>query len=507
MRGARHLAVMQKRIYQQQKQASAEEKAKPPEGYGTLHAQNEVVSAGVLPKPAGPIEKVRAHPLPSQWRNEDVLKRHERVINRHQKTVARRSSAHYARPVNRTHASSNVHASGTEQHGHYDHEMIVKLHLGESNVGTEDYDDFANDEGADKTVADRSKGVDADPHLILSIKPVRETFRSEELLGDTLARFDEASRKRIEHAWHVAFGRELADREFTSHVEYRTQTLTETARGMNPAVVSSALRAHAKAEADELRTAMLTKQGVLRHRALLDALGALPATLELDGRPHGLPPRPAAPNAVSREAHDAKMLERLRAVRMLEPGASVEPLLVFFSDFVVLIARTLQEAAHELTSRVPHRVSAQTLAMIGENEQRRQRLIDATARAAVRAAEARAAAAEDDAPAPRRKARRVPHGDAGETSDAATSLAGTEVDDDGYTDYDDDVYGVPRKDDGVMSPEVVFRLAVLAVATLVVVLLGIVVLYFGMDQWSSSSPALSRAGTRRIRAGSRAEAP
>ena len=59
---------MQKRIYQQQKQASAEEKAKPPEGYGTLHAQNEVVSAGVLPKPAGPIEKVRAHPLPERRR-------------------------------------------------------------------------------------------------------------------------------------------------------------------------------------------------------------------------------------------------------------------------------------------------------------------------------------------------------------------------------------------------------------------------------------------------------
>ena len=499
---------MQKRIYQQSKEEAADGKSQPPEGYGTLQSQNDVASPTILPKQKSVIDKVRAQPLPSQWRNEDVLRRHERVIDRHEKAVARRSSAPYSRPVNRPATREN--ASGSEQHGHYDHDMILSLHLGESNANTEAYDDFSNDSGADKVVADRSRGVDADPHLILSLKPVRETFRSDELLADTLARFDAASRGRIEHAWHVAFAAERAEREFTSHVEYRTQTLTETARGRNPSVVSSAMRAHAQAEAAELRGAMLTKRGVLRHRALLDALGALPASLDFDGRPHALPPRPAADDAARRAAHDAKCSDRLRAVRMLDPGASLEPLLVFFSDFVVLVAQTLMEAAHELTTRVPHRVSAQTLAMIGENEQRRKRLIDATARAAVRAADAAraAAAAAEEEPAPRRgKSRRAPRDDAGETSDAATSLVGTEVDDDGYTDYDDDVLGVPRKGDGVMSPEVVFRLAVLAVATLVVVLLGIVVLYFGMDQWSSSSPALSRAATRQIRAGSRAEAP
>ena len=71
---------MQKRIYQQSKEEAADGKSQPPEGYGTLHSQNDGASDHpILPKQKSVIDKVRAQPLPSQWRNEDVLRRHERV--------------------------------------------------------------------------------------------------------------------------------------------------------------------------------------------------------------------------------------------------------------------------------------------------------------------------------------------------------------------------------------------------------------------------------------------
>ena len=49
-----------------------------------------------------------------------------------------------------TPSATRENASGSEQHGHYDHDMILSLHLGESNANTEAYDDFSNDSGADK---------------------------------------------------------------------------------------------------------------------------------------------------------------------------------------------------------------------------------------------------------------------------------------------------------------------------------------------------------------------
>ena len=99
---------MQKRIYQQSKEEAADGKSQPPEGYGTLQSQNDVASPTILPKQKSVIDKVRAQPLPSQWRNEDVLRRHERVIDRHEKAVARRSSAPYSRPVNRPATRENA---------------------------------------------------------------------------------------------------------------------------------------------------------------------------------------------------------------------------------------------------------------------------------------------------------------------------------------------------------------------------------------------------------------